>query len=59
MSKLYNHAYDIAFSLENDSPTGEATADELRSAIIKRVTGLSDIELMESCSLFDTYEIDE
>ena len=55
--KTYNHAYDIAFSLENQDPNGEATADELRQALINRIKSLDDIELMESCGLFDTYEV--
>lgn len=32
----YNHAFDIAFSLVNNSPTGEATALDLLAGIAHR-----------------------
>lgn len=57
----YNHAYDIAFSLENEDPHGFATAAEVRAAIINRLVNLSDDnELLEAVGLpFDTYEVEE
>ena len=56
----YSHAYCFGFSLENDSQDGEeTTAQELRSAILKRLAELSDIELLENCDApFDTYELE-
>jgi len=56
----YNHAFDIGFAIENDSPTGETTIDELLEAIKKKVDYLSSHrdEVKSSCDLFDTYEID-
>lgn len=55
----YNHAYTFGFSLENESEEGEATAAELRAAILKMLFELSDIELRENCDMpFDTYEVE-
>lgn len=58
----FNHAFDIAFSLENSSESGEATAEELLAALIKRVEYLREHkdEIVESCGTpFDSYEIDK
>jgi hypothetical protein len=55
----YNHAYDIAFSLVSEHPTGEdVTAEQVRDAIIARVhNAYASGELLEAIGLpFDTYE---
>jgi hypothetical protein len=55
----YNHAYDIAFSLVSEHPTGEdVTAEQVRDAIIARVhSAYASGELLEAIGLpFDTYE---
>lgn len=58
---LYNHAFDIAFTVitkascetEDDYPTPQ----EIRIAILKRLAGIDDDELMEAVNKpFDTYE---
>jgi hypothetical protein len=57
----YNHAFDIAFSIESDHPTGEdVTAEQVRDALIKRVqTAYASGELLEAIGApFDTYEVD-
>jgi hypothetical protein len=58
----YNHAFDIAFSIVSDHPTGEdVTAEQVREALIQRVhTAYSSGELLEAIGApFDTYEVDE
>ena len=56
--KYYNHAFDIAFSLTSDCPTGYAvTGAQLREAIEQRLLNLTDDELVEAVGMpFDTYE---
>jgi hypothetical protein len=59
MTTKYSHAFDIAFSLENESPIGEATEDELFQALYDRLKDLksSPGEILEACGMpFDTYE---
>lgn len=58
----YNHAFDIAFSLVSEHPTGEdVTAEQVRDAIIARVhSAYASGELLEAVGApFDTYEEDE
>lgn len=56
----FNHAFSFSFSLENDSPNGEATAQELRHAIVRYLQELTDSEILENCGCpFDTYENEE
>ncbi len=56
----FNHAFSFSFSLENDSPEGEVTAQELRHAILCRLHDLTDSEILENCgSPWDTYENEE
>jgi hypothetical protein len=57
----FNHAYCFGFSLENNSPDGEeTTAQELRAAILSRLSQMPDSELLENCGApFDTYENEE
>ena len=58
MSK-YNHAFDIAFSITSEDPTGEdVTAEQMLDALISRAkTAYANGELLEAIGLpFDTYE---
>ena len=56
----FNHMFTIAFTLENGSPEGETTGAELRAALLKRIHGLPDDELVEACGYpDDTYEVDQ
>ena len=55
----YNHAFDIAFRVVSEHPTGEdVTAEQVREALIKRVIQAYDSgELLEAIGApFDTYE---
>ena len=59
----YNHAFDIAFSIETDNNGENVTAKELKAGLAKRLADLlasDDVEIIEACGLpFDTYEIEE
>jgi hypothetical protein len=60
MIMKFNHAFDIAFSLENDSASGEASADELLDALQAKVNYLRmhKDEIIESCGApFDSYVV--
>ena len=55
----YNHAYDIAFSVVSEHPTGEdVTAEQVLEALINRArTAYISGELLEAIGApFDTYE---
>ena len=58
----YNHAFDIAFSLESDHETGDdVTPQMLSSALRKRANDLdrNPMEWLEATGTpFDTYEIE-
>ena len=56
--RSYNHAFDIAFSLTCECPTGDAvTGAQLREAIEQRLHRLTDDELEEAVGMpFDSYE---
>lgn len=58
-NKLYNHAFDIAFSITTNCPTGDSvTAYDLRKAILNRVDNLSDTEILEAVGqLSGSYEM--
>jgi hypothetical protein len=58
-SGVYDHAYDIAFSLRSCSADGsDVKARDIRSAIIERVASLTDDELHEATGApFDSYQI--
>lgn len=60
MKPAYNHAFTIAFSLENESPTGEdTTAKEMHIALLKRLVDLMENdEIEEAVGMpYDTYEV--
>lgn len=56
----YNHASDIAFSLESDHPEGDdITPQQFRHAILARLAALVDDELLEAVGTpFDTHAIE-
>lgn len=56
--KKYNHAFDFAFTLIHSDKTGEqVTAQEFRTAILRRLAALTDDELVECCGApFDSFE---
>jgi hypothetical protein len=58
-TRRYNHAYDIAFTVESEHPTGDdLTPNQIRGAIWKRLAELPDSELPEAVGMpFDTYEV--
>ncbi len=58
----YNHAYDICFSLESNTESGEdVTPDMLRTALLNRIKDLDDAnewgEIHANSVPFDTYEV--
>ena len=56
----YDHAYDIAFSIESDHPNGDdVTENMLYQALRKRISeAYLNGELIEAVGMpFDTYEI--
>ena len=60
----YNHAVDIAFSVESNHPKGEdITADMLKTALFNRIKELDYHnewgEIAANTVPFDTYEIEE
>lgn len=56
----YNHTFFIGFTCITKHPEGEdVTPAQLREAILKRLAGASDGELLEACGApFDTYEVE-
>ncbi len=54
----YNHAYDLCFAVTTSDPDGNATAEQLRRAILARLASLTDEELVHEAvdAPFDTYE---
>jgi hypothetical protein len=56
----YSHAYDFAFELNSNHPDGDdVTPAMIREALLKRANSIDDMEIVEACNLFDTYEINE
>lgn len=56
---VFDHAFDIAFSLRSHNADGsDVTAAHIRAALAKRITTLSDDELLEATGApFDSYEV--
>ena len=50
----YNHAFDFAFEVKTDKAPDDVTGAELRAALLARVNGLSDAEMVEACGCSDT-----
>jgi len=61
MSQLYNHMFDVAFTLVNASEEGDASATELLDALQKRINYLraNPCEVSEAFGKCDTYPIEE
>lgn len=58
--KLYNHMFDIAFTVISDLEDPlQVNTHELRIALLKRLASLGDEELGEAVGPCDTYEIKE
>jgi hypothetical protein len=57
--KRFNHAYDIAFSLESFTENAtDVTPQDIRQALQKRIASMCDNELMQATGApFNTYEI--
>lgn len=58
----FNHAFDIAFSLESErEDASDVTPEIIRQALLKRIRDLDaagDGEWIEACAVpWDTYEI--
>lgn len=59
MSK-YSNMYDIAFEVISHNDDGsDITGDMVRTAILKKLSDLSDDEIMEHIGFCDCYEIEE
>jgi hypothetical protein len=56
---VYDHAFDIAFSLRSNAANGsDVTAAHIRSAILERLASLTDNELLEATGApFDSYTV--
>jgi hypothetical protein len=53
----FNHAYDFAFEVRSNRDDAEdVTAPMIRAALLERVNRLTDEELLEAASWFDSYE---
>ena len=59
--KLYNHAFDVAFSVETDeSDPFKVTNRELIVGLLMRFVNLVEVEeLREACGHVDTYKNEE
>lgn len=56
----FNHAYDFAFEvISDDFYARDVTPTMIRAALIERAQRISDDEIVEACSMFDTYTINE
>ncbi|SHH51672.1 hypothetical protein [Ferrimonas marina] len=54
----YNHAFDFGFEVESENQQAtDVTGDMLRAALIKRIEGLTDKQLLACCECFDTHEV--
>lgn len=49
------HDFDIMFAVQTEKKADDLTADELRTALVKRIMGLSDQEMLEACGWCGTY----
>ena len=54
--KQYNHAFDFAFEVITDEKDPQAVDPQaIRDACIKRMRDISDAEIREACSCFDSF----
>lgn len=56
--KRYNHAYTIAFTIENDNPDGNFTTTEVVAALNRRIADLLENDQFDEAigAPFDTFE---
>jgi hypothetical protein len=61
MIKKYNHAFDFAFEVVSLKEDGsDVTPEMLRAACVERAERVGKTEeMLEACSLLDTYEIEK
>lgn len=52
----FNHAFDFAFEVHTDKESDDVTGEELRAALLKRLSSLSDEEMLEACGCYDSLE---
>lgn len=53
----YNHAYDVAFEVINEKENhSDVTPGMLREGLMERARRMSDEEILEACSHFDTHK---
>jgi hypothetical protein len=53
----HNHAYDIAFEIISERDDAEdVTPAMIRAALLERVNRLTDAELIDAASCYDSYE---
>lgn len=56
----FSHAYDIGFEVTSSRDDAEdVTPKMIRDALLARISGLKDDELLEAASWFDSMEIEE
>jgi len=58
---LYNHTFDLAFSLDSNTEDGsDVTPAMMKAALLSRIDDLDETgEWSEACGLCDTYEYSE
>ncbi len=62
MNKIkYNHAFDLAFSLETFNDAENVTIEEAKAALLARIEELDRDQLWAEAvgASFDTYEVEE
>jgi hypothetical protein len=56
LAVAFDHAFDFAFEVRTNASPDAVTATELRTALLERVNRITDDELLQACSCFDTME---
>ena len=59
---MFDHAYDVSFSLRSDHPTGEdVTPAMLKAALLKRIDDLDAANEWEEAvgAPYDSYEVEQ
>lgn len=59
--KKYNHAVEIAFTIDSDNDGDNVTEEEYIAGLEKRLADLKSRkgEALEACGIYDTYENEE
>ena len=56
----FSHAYDIGFEvISSRDDAADVTPTMIRDALLARIRGLKDDELIEAASWFDSMEIED